>query len=61
MVKTQMATFPKSTHKDLTDSATQALKHMRDIGLAAHTFEIENDLRDQMTHKGGVSKPLYPV
>jgi predicted phage terminase large subunit-like protein len=61
MVKNQMANFPKTTYKDLTDSSTQALRHLRDIGLAAHGFEIEQDLNDQMAYKSAVSKPLYPV
>lgn len=61
MVKSQMANFPKVTHKDLTDSSTQALRYLRDIGLAAHGHEIEQDLREQMAYKSGVSKPLYPV
>lgn len=61
MVKNQMANFPKTTYKDLTDSATQALKHLRDIGLAAHGHEIEQDLNEQMAYKSPVNRPLYPV
>jgi predicted phage terminase large subunit-like protein len=60
LLKTQMSIFPKATHDDLTDSATQALRHIRDIGLAAHGFEIENDIAASLRHTPP-SKPLYDV
>lgn len=37
----QMAIFPFGTHDDLHDSATQALKHLRDLGL----LEFDDDIR----------------
>lgn len=57
----QMATFPRAAHDDLTDASTQALKHLRDIGLAQHGAEIQMALEDAMQHRSGVSRPLYPA
>jgi predicted phage terminase large subunit-like protein len=34
LVITEMSVFPVGRYKDLTDSATQALKYLRDVGLA---------------------------
>src|ERR1700760_666396 len=40
MVKSEMALFPKGRYKDLTDSATQALKWMRVRGLIQRPEDI---------------------
>lgn len=62
LLKTQMATFPKATHDDLTDSACQALRYLRDIGLAVHGFEIDNEMQAEMARvMKPTSKPLYPI
>lgn len=61
MVKTQMSTFPRATNDDLVDSATQALKHLRDLGLLMHATEMDRELHGSMLHTGSVAKPLYPV
>lgn len=61
MVKDQMGSFPKATHDDLTDSATQALKHLRDTGMAVHEDEVERDYQEAARYKGAPSKPLYPT
>lgn len=60
MVITEMASFPRAPHDDFTDSAVQALKHLRDIGLAIHGAELAQDMGDMLAHRS-VSKPLYPV
>jgi predicted phage terminase large subunit-like protein len=61
LVIDEMATFPKGRYKDLTDSATQAVKFLRDAGLIVHRHEIafeENELR---TFKPNKRTPaLYP-
>ena len=54
----QAETFPKSKYKDLVDSATQALKWLRQSGLIAHNFEVAAELRDAMTFRPE-QKPLY--
>lgn len=61
-VMTEMANFPKSSHDDYTDTATQALKWLRDAGLAQHGHEIEREIAEQMAHTSlSASKPLYPA
>jgi len=60
MVITEMASFPRAPHDDLVDSCTQALKHLRDIGLLIHGSEMAADMVDDLQHRG-VEKPLYPV
>jgi predicted phage terminase large subunit-like protein len=61
MVIDEMATFPKGRYKDLTDSATQAIKFIRDAGLIVHRHEIafeDNELRTFKPNKRYA--PLYP-
>jgi predicted phage terminase large subunit-like protein len=60
MVQDEMASFPKATHDDLTDTATQALKHLRDIGLAVRRDEHQMDMNRMMEHRRKPG-PLYPV
>lgn len=60
-VITEMESFPKGRYKDLTDSATQAIKFLRDSGLIVHRHEIEYDATDAMRFRGGRTAPLYPV
>jgi len=43
MVIDECAVFPKGKYKDLTDSVTQAIKHMRDMGL----LQYDEDIRAQ--------------
>lgn len=56
----EMAVFPKGKYKDLTDSATQAMKHLRDAGLAQTDDERSAADADRVTHRPQ-PKPLYPV
>jgi len=58
MLISEMASFPRAPHDDLTDSATQALSHLRRIGLAVHEAEIKRDELEQMMFKPE-PKPLY--
>lgn len=53
----QMATFPKSTHKDLTDTATMALKHLRDRGLLLRGEEHQHNVAEELTYR----RPLAPL
>ena len=59
MVITECENFPKATHDDLVDSTTQALRHLRDIGLAVRQDEAVLSLTDAMRAKQK-AKPLYP-
>ena len=60
MLITEMASFPRAPHDDLVDSATQALKHLRDAGLLIHGSEMAAELESELAHRP-VDKPLYPV
>lgn len=56
----ELSVFPKGRFKDLTDSTTQALKHLRTMGLLQHREEIAADEEQRSRHR----KPqgaLYPV
>lgn len=50
-VVSQMASFPRSAHKDLTDTATMALKFLRDQGLLLRREEFMRNERDAAMHK----------
>lgn len=54
----QMATFPKSTHKDLTDTATMGIKYLRDLGLLLRSEEHSRNVTEAMTYRGR-ERPLY--
>lgn len=47
----QMATFPKGKFMDLVDTATQAAKHLREVGIARHREEYEADMASRLTHR----------
>lgn len=60
MVIEEVSGFPKGRYKDLTDSTTMALKHIREIGLLVRPEE--RLLQDEMaTRYVPQSKPLYPT
>ncbi len=62
MVIDECAVFPKGKHDDLTDSMTQAIKYLRDIGLAQTDDEAHFAEMDRVTHRSGNrAMPLYPV
>ena len=56
----EMAGFPKRKHDDLTDSATQAVKYLRDMGMAQTDDEAHREEMTGVMHKPAM-KPLYPV
>lgn len=60
MVIEEMAVFPKGKYKDLTDSATQAIKHLRDCGLLRSDEERMAEERAAVQHKGSPKPPRYP-
>ena len=61
LVINQCATFPKAKHDDLVDTVSQALRHLRDLGLLARANEVRADIADQMRHIGAAPDPLYPA
>lgn len=61
MVIDEMAVFPKGRYDDLTDSATQAIKHLRDSGLLRSDEERRAEEVEAVRHKSGANKPpRYP-
>ena len=60
MVKDEMAIFPKHKYDDLTDSATQAIKHLRDSNLLRSDEDRMAEEREAVTHKGAPRAARYP-
>ncbi len=60
MVIDEAAAFPRAKYDDLTDSMTQALKYLRDAGLAQTDNEITAQEMETVRHKPKMVA-LYPV
>jgi predicted phage terminase large subunit-like protein len=60
MVMDEMQSFPRGRYKDLTDSATQAMKFLREAGLIVHRHEIEYADQESRQYRRR-SGPLYPA
>ena len=60
MVINQCASFPKGKNDDLVDSSTQALRHLRDTGMARVSAERIEDTYEAMQLRPP-TKPLYAV
>lgn len=58
LVVQEMAVFPNGKFKDLTDSSTQALKHLRAVGMAIRRDEREWERIHKAQHKERY-RPLY--
>jgi predicted phage terminase large subunit-like protein len=59
---TQVSQFPKSKHKDLTDTVSQAVRHLRDIGMLTRAPERQADLDESLRFRGNEGKQaLYPT
>ena len=56
-----MEVFPKGRYDDLTDSTTQAIKYIRDIGLLQTDEETRHEELRSVTHNKPRLKALYPV
>jgi predicted phage terminase large subunit-like protein len=57
----QCSTFPKAKHDDLVDTVSQAMRYLRTSGLLQRQQEVQEDLDQQMQHRGAPPAPLYPV
>jgi hypothetical protein len=55
----EMEYFPKGKFDDLTDAMTQAVKHLRDLGLLRNDTEVRHDEVEAAKPKKQ-KKPLYP-
>ncbi len=60
MVIEEMAVFPKGRYDDLCDSATQALKYLRDNGLASTDAEAREREYEALRTKPAKKASLYP-
>lgn len=60
MVIDEMASFPRGKYDDITDTATQAIRHMRDLGLLTFAPEDLAALVAETTYRSP-DKPLYDV
>ena len=60
MVIAECAQFPFSKHDDLTDTVSQALRHMRETGLISRAPERLAELEQQKLYRGR-EEPLYSV
>lgn len=58
VVVDNMAVFPRGSFDDLTDSASQALRYLRQIGLAVRREEYMIDEREDLRYKRP-KQPLY--
>lgn len=57
----QCGTFPNAKHDDIVDTVSQALRHLRDIGLIVRPAERLRELNDSLQHIGSTPQPLYPA
>ncbi len=60
MVMDEMSSFPRGRYKDLTDSATQAVKFLRESGLIVHRHELEYADQESRQYRRK-AQALYPV
>jgi hypothetical protein len=61
LVIDRMRVFPKGSRKDIVDAMTQALRHLRDTGMAPRSEEEEHDLEQLNSAYQPKSRPLYDV
>ncbi len=61
MVIEEMAVFPKGRYDDLTDSTTQAIKYLRDNGMAGTDQEMRDRELASLMAQPVKSRALYPV
>lgn len=59
LVIDEMVNFPKGARDDLTDSSTQAVKHLRDVGFAPRPEEAAAEEADRSRYRKK-REPLYP-
>ncbi len=60
LVIDEVAKFPHGTHDDMTDSATQALRHLRTLGMLQQKSEIAAD-EERASRLKGKKRALYEV
>lgn len=61
MAITQVGQFPRGKHDDVVDTVSQAVRHLRDIGMLTRSSERADEIASALTYPGGADTPLYPV
>lgn len=61
LVITTCEEFPRGVHDDLVDSTSQALKHLRDMGLLIRGPERMQEIESMKQYQGRPPAPLYPA
>jgi predicted phage terminase large subunit-like protein len=57
----QVSQFPAGKHDDLVDTVSQALRHMRDMGLLTRAQERLEEIESLRQYHGRPEEPLYPA
>ncbi len=57
----EVGQFPKGKHDDRVDTVSQALRHMRDLGLLVRAPERLEELESMKQYAGKPAVPLYPA
>ena len=60
MVLDRMGIFPKGKLKDIVDSMTMGLRHLRDTGMAMRSEESEQEAEEELAYRQ-TPKPLYDM
>lgn len=61
MVITQVGAFPHGKHDDIVDTVSQALRHLRDLGMLQRAPERQQEIEDMRSYQGRPLAPLYPI
>jgi predicted phage terminase large subunit-like protein len=61
MVIQQVSVFPKGKNDDLVDTVSQALRHLRDLGMMTRGVERTAEIDATSRFEGNTFVPLYPV
>ena len=59
MVIDQTTQFPKSRYKDIVDTLSQALRHLRETGMLETREEVETDLEEAIAFNGNADSRMY--
>lgn len=57
----QVNSFPKGKHDDLVDTVSQAIRHLRDIGMLTRFTERVAEIEQSKLWTGKAPAPLYPI
>lgn len=61
MTIAQVGQFPRGKHDDIVDTCSQAVRHLRDLGLLQRTVERMEEVNESLRYQGREPPPLYPA